>query len=90
MNSTAKAVVQRVKQARSAVVKIEATWAGFQFLLAVGPIGVLIGLVVWARRRRTRGEPARVDTATAPVTDAETTGPVAAASAKVPANGLVN
>ncbi|WAC93043.1 hypothetical protein [Mycobacterium sp. Aquia_213] len=80
MKSTAKAVVHRLKQARSAVLKVEATLAGAQFLLALGPVGVLIALVLWARRRRAQDdEPARGA--------AEATPPAATTSANAAANG---
>lgn len=72
MKSTVKAVVHRLKQARSAMLKIEAAWAGTQFLVALGPLGVLIVLVWWARRRRNSDEPAQTDSATAPATTAGT------------------
>ncbi|GLE50958.1 hypothetical protein [Mycobacterium montefiorense] len=90
MKAAAKAIVHRVKQARSAILKIEVAWAGLQLLIALGSIGALVGLVVWARRRRTRGEPARVDTAAAPAVDGERSAPVGVTSAKAAANGLVN
>lgn len=69
--------------------KIEATWAGFQFLFALGPVGILIGLVLWARRRRNPDEPARANTPAPPATDieADTPAPVGASSANVGAAG---
>ncbi|WAJ43854.1 hypothetical protein OK015_22175 [Mycobacterium sp. Aquia_216] len=89
MKSTAKAIMHRVKQARSAVMKVEATLAGFQFLLALGPLGIAIGLVLWVRRRRTHGDPPRVEIATPPATDVatDTTAPVATTSANAAGNG---
>ena len=65
------------------------TLAGFQFLLALGPLGIAIGLVLWARRRRTRGDSAHVDTTAPPATDThiEMTAPVAATSANAAGNG---
>ncbi|WP_139830074.1 hypothetical protein [Mycobacterium triplex] len=89
MRSTVNAVVHRLKQARSAVLKIQAAWAGTQFLLALGPLGVLIVLVLWARRRRNSDEPAQTDTAAAPATNAgtEESVPVTANSAAAAAQG---
>jgi hypothetical protein len=89
VKSTAKAIAHRVNQARSAVVKSEAAWAGFQFLFALGPVGVLTGLVLWLRRRRNRDEPPQANTAAPPATDteAETPAPVAARSANAAVNG---
>jgi hypothetical protein len=92
VKSTAKAVVHRLKQARTAIVRIEGALAGLQFLLALGPLGVLIGLALWARRRRTHGESQQVDTAPPPVADTETETPaeVATTSANAVTNGLTN
>ncbi|MEE3065036.1 MAG: hypothetical protein VYA67_13950 [Actinomycetota bacterium] len=85
MKSTIRAVVHRLKQARSALLKVEAAWAGTQFLLGLGPLGVLIALVLWARRRRNNNEPAQPDTRAPNATDAEVEAdgnvPVTAASA---------
>jgi hypothetical protein len=90
VKSTAKAVLHRLKQARSAIVKIEATWAGFQFLFALGPLGILIGLVLWARRRRNQGEPPREETSAPRAASADTPPAHTATPAKAAANGLVN
>ncbi|CQD18749.1 hypothetical protein BN1232_04328 [Mycobacterium lentiflavum] len=87
MKSTIRAVVHRLKQARSALLKVEAAWAGTQFLLGLGPLGVLIALVLWARRRRNNNEPAQPDTRAPNATDTEVEAeaegnvPVTAASA---------
>jgi hypothetical protein len=90
VKSAAKSVAHRLMQARSAVLRIEAAWVGAQFLLALGTLGVLVGVVLQARRRRTGGRPARVDTATAPAADAEAAGPAPTASTNTATNGLVN
>jgi hypothetical protein len=90
VKSAAKSVPHRLKQARSAVLRIEAAWAAAQFLLALGTIGALVGLVLQARRRRIRDGPPRVDTATAPAADAEAAEPAPTSSANAAANGLVN
>jgi hypothetical protein len=89
VRSTAKAVLHRLKQVRSTVLKVEATLAGFQFLLALGPLGIAIGLVLWARRRRTHSGPARRDATVPPATTTEIdkAAQVPATSANPAANG---
>ncbi|CAM2926966.1 hypothetical protein [Mycobacterium simiae] len=58
MKSTAKAVVQRMRQARTALVRVELTWTAIQFLATAGSIGAVAGLALWARRRqRHTGQP---------------------------------
>jgi hypothetical protein len=90
VNSTAKAAVHRLKQGRSAVVRIEAAWAGVQFLAALAALGAAVGLVVWARRRRNRGGHAQLLAGAAPP-PAEATVPEPAASANpAAANGRAN
>ncbi|MEZ0352995.1 hypothetical protein [Mycobacterium sp. pR1184] len=85
VREAAKTAWHRLKQARSAVMKFEATWAGIQFLFALGPIGLMIGIVLWVRGQRNRaaqahpGAPAGTEAAT------ESPTPVAAGAA---ANGL--
>ncbi|BBY25290.1 hypothetical protein [Mycobacterium stomatepiae] len=66
--------------------KIEATLAGVQFLLALGPAGVAIALVWWARRRRNSGERAPTDESAPHIADAEAT----ATTAKTPVNAAAN
>ena len=56
MRSIARTIVERLKQARSALLRIQAALAGAQFLLSVWPLAALVALVLWVRRRRTRGE----------------------------------
>lgn len=56
MRSIAKTIVDRLKQARSAVLRIQATLAGAQLLLSVWPLAALVAVALWVRRRRTRGE----------------------------------
>jgi hypothetical protein len=90
VKSTAKAVLHRLKQARSAIVKVEATWAGFQFLLALGPLGVLIGLVLWLRRRRHQDEPSPERAAASTSTNSHPPAPQTPTPANTAANGLVN
>jgi hypothetical protein len=90
VKSAAKSIAHRLKQARSAVLRIEAAWVGAQFLLALGTIGVLVGVVLQARRRRTRGGSPREDTVTAPAADAEAAEPAPTTSTNPAANGLVN
>ncbi|MEE6137813.1 hypothetical protein SKC41_15955 [Mycobacterium sp. 050128] len=94
MKSTVKAVLHRLKQARSALLKVEAAWAGTQFLLGLGPLGVLIALVLWARRRRNSNGPAQSDQRAPHAMDteveAEANAPVTAASAHAAGNGLAH
>jgi hypothetical protein len=67
--------------------KIEATLAGAQFLLALGPIGIAIALVLWARRRRNSDERAPTDTAAPHTAHAQATAPVAKTPVNAAANG---
>ena len=55
----------------------------------IGLVQFAIGLVLWARRRRTRGDSAHVDTTAPPATDThiEMAAPVAATSANAAGNG---
>lgn len=85
MKEAAKTVWHRVKQARSTIIKFEATWAGIQFLFALGPIGVVIGIILWVRGQRKRAAQAHP---TAPAgTDAATEAPTPV-TADAAANGL--
>ena len=45
-------VLHRLKQARSLVTRAEMVLTGAQILLALGPVGVAVGLVLWIRHRR--------------------------------------
>ncbi|OBA63268.1 hypothetical protein A5647_05455 [Mycobacterium sp. 1100029.7] len=87
MKSTTKAVWHRLKQARSTVVRVEAAWAGAQFLFASAPVAVGLGLLWWARRRRNHSQRGQVDAAPPP---ADATVPTATRPANATANGLAN
>lgn len=54
MKSTIKAIVHRLRQAWSVVRRVRGPLMGAQFLLALGPLGVLIGGVLWIRGYRAR------------------------------------
>lgn len=65
--------------------KFEATWAGIQFLFALGPIGVVIGIILWVRGQRKRAAQAQT---TAPAgSDAATAAPTPV-TADAAANGM--
>jgi hypothetical protein len=93
MKAAAKTAWHRLKQARSAFIKYEGIWAGVQTLFALGPIGVVVGSVLWIRGRHKRAEAAQTDTGAPPETNgaAHTPTPAAARTpANAGANGLVN
>ncbi|ORW77203.1 hypothetical protein AWC25_09295 [Mycobacterium sherrisii] len=52
VKSTAKAAVRRIRQARTALVRVELTWAAIQFLAAAALIGGVVSVALWARRRQ--------------------------------------
>jgi hypothetical protein len=93
VKAAVRTVWHRLKQARSAFMKFEATWAGIQFLFALGPIGVVIGTILWLRGRHKRGEAAQTATAAPLETNGAAHPPTPAAGrtpANAAANGLVN
>lgn len=65
--------------------KFEAAWAGIQFLFALGPIGVVIGIILWVRGQRKRA--AQAHTTAPAATDAATEAPTPV-TAGAAANGL--
>jgi hypothetical protein len=91
VKAAVRTVWHRLKQARSAFIKFEATWAGIQFLFALGPVGVVIGTILWLRGRRKRSEAAQAHTAAPPETNGATRASTPARTpANAAANGLVN
>jgi hypothetical protein len=71
MNTKARAVMHRLRQARTAALRVELALTGAQILFWVALIGVLVGLALRLRSRRTRREsptPGEADAAAPPPT----------------------
>ncbi|SPM41587.1 hypothetical protein MNAB215_3797, partial [Mycobacterium numidiamassiliense] len=66
VSSIAKTILNRLKQVRSAALRIQGALAGAQLLLSVWPLAALVAVALWVRRRRTRGEHPHSEKATQP------------------------